>query len=78
MKLKARLPRYAIKELEPTAATELFCHYAMPPKDASSSLREGIQKIVQACAGLPLALRVMGAALQGNQDNRTWEVRVVD
>lgn len=40
------------------------------------ALQQYIDLIVNACAGLPLALKVMGATLRGVNDRAKWQVRV--
>jgi hypothetical protein len=78
MQLEEQFSRYAIKELAPGDAEKMLCHYAKVPAEvAKGSLSKTLQEMVQACAGLPLALRVMGAALRGIRNQRSWEVRLV-
>jgi hypothetical protein len=70
---------YEIKGLDPAAAKKLLCHYAMPEEysnNITGSLGKAVEDMVEVCKGMPLALRVMGAALQGNRDAKRWQVRL--
>src|SRR6202022_144400 len=63
-----------VRELDGNAAKELFNSYASSHEGQLSpqffDLRD---KIVEACKGLPLSLKVMGAFLQGKERIRSWE-----
>lgn len=68
-----------MKVLAPAAAKVLFCRsVASDPfrwAEANPDLQKVTVSVVDACAGLPLALIIMGAALQDEVDLEEWEVR---
>jgi hypothetical protein len=66
--------RIDVEELDGNAATQLFNSYASSNEGQLSPQFLDIRdKIVKACNGLPLSLKVMGAFLQGKERIRSWE-----
>ena len=66
--------RIDVDELDGNAATQLFNSYASSDEGQLSPQFFDIRdKIVKACNGLPLSLKVMGAFLQGKERIRSWE-----
>jgi hypothetical protein len=73
---------HEVELLSPPADEELFCRQADPwytdPKywaDTYPKLQQYTKSIVEACAGLPLALEIMGAALKDKRAPKEWQVR---
>jgi hypothetical protein len=60
--------------LQPEDAKRVFQHYAQSQGLEDPVLVELQGKIVRRCAGLPLALRLIGAALAGTRKHQRWDV----
>ena len=66
--------RIDVRELDGNASVQLFNSYASSDEGQLSPQFFDIRdKIVEACKGLPLSLKVMGAFLQGKERIRSWE-----
>nr|PNR34768.1 hypothetical protein PHYPA_022666 [Physcomitrium patens] len=66
--------RVDIAELEEGASLELFISYSHGKQvELPRELDDVGKKIVKACNGLPLSLKVMGAFLRGQKRVRCWE-----
>ena len=66
--------RIDVRELDGNASIQLFNSYASSDEGQLSPQFFDIRdKIVEACKGLPLSLKVMGAFLQGKERIRSWE-----
>ncbi|KAL3685674.1 hypothetical protein R1sor_003696 [Riccia sorocarpa] len=75
---------HEMKELDEASANELFCRYAFSSrKNVSDELKarhgawKDVRKVLSACSRLPLALKVVGAALaseEGTAPSSRWNV----
>ena len=65
--------RIDVGELDGNAAKGLFNSYASDEGHLSPQFFDIRDKIVEACKGLPLSLKVMGAFLHGKERIRSWE-----
>ncbi|KAL9260663.1 putative disease resistance protein RGA1 [Drosera capensis] len=63
-----------LERLAPEDSRALFEQTVFANEDkCPSSLEVGVVKIVDKCAGIPLAIRTLGAALGSNKNPRHWE-----
>nr|XP_024393635.1 TMV resistance protein N-like [Physcomitrium patens] len=62
-----------VEELDEGASMKLFITYSCGQENLPNELNEIAKKIVRACNGLPLSLKVMGAFLKENKRLRCWE-----
>uniref|UniRef100_A0A7I4F4R3 Protein kinase domain-containing protein n=1 Tax=Physcomitrium patens TaxID=3218 RepID=A0A7I4F4R3_PHYPA len=62
-----------IEELDEGASMKLFITYSCGHENFSNELNEIAIKIVRACNGLPLSLKVIGAFLRENKRLRCWK-----
>jgi hypothetical protein len=56
---------YNLEILDPHSAWELFCWHAFGGKEPQEELAEEVTEAVNRCAGLPLAIKLLGAQLAG-------------
>ncbi|XP_017224931.2 disease resistance protein RPV1-like [Daucus carota subsp. sativus] len=59
--------RYAVKKLNFSDSLELFSWHAFRESHPPEHYKEQSERIVKQCQGLPLALEVLGASLQGKK-----------
>ncbi|XP_024391955.1 disease resistance protein Roq1 [Physcomitrium patens] len=62
-----------IEELDEETSMKLFITHSYGQENLPNELIEVGKKIVRACNGLPLSLKVMGAFLRKNKRLRCWE-----
>ncbi|XP_073396597.1 uncharacterized protein [Physcomitrium patens] len=62
-----------IEELDEETSMKLFITHSCGQENLPNELVEVGEKIVRACHGLPLSLKVMGAFLRENKRLRCWE-----
>ena len=68
-----KLLRQPVNLLCGDAAHELFCWHAFLQREAVAAYRGLAAEAVRACAGLPLALTVIGAYLRSRKHKQDWE-----
>eukprot|EP00253_Pinus_taeda_P024809 PITA_24809 len=63
---------YKLNGLNKEHSLELFCQHAFGRPDPLSNFENLAEEFVNACHGLPLSLKVVGALLHGNNDTFYW------
>jgi hypothetical protein len=74
LQLACRLYEHKLDMLGHGDAKLVFQHYAGAQRQMDRQLVNLQDNIVQQCGGLPLALKLIGAALAGNRSPRDWQV----
>jgi hypothetical protein len=74
LQLIERFFQHPLDTLKSEDAKRMFQHYADTQGQQNHELAELQSKIVERCAGLPLALRLIGAALADTRRRKDWEV----
>eukprot|EP00253_Pinus_taeda_P012245 PITA_12245 len=63
---------YKLGGLSTESSLKLFCQHAFGQPDPLPGFENLAQKLVNACEGLPLSLKVFGGLLRGNNDLSYW------
>ncbi|WOH05423.1 hypothetical protein DCAR_0624839 [Daucus carota subsp. sativus] len=61
-------PVYNLKILNDQDAMTLFCQYALPDDGSSTIPYDLVEKTVRSCKGFPIALKVVGRSLYGQEE----------
>ncbi|XP_057836203.2 disease resistance protein TAO1 isoform X2 [Cryptomeria japonica] len=64
---------YKMKALDPYYAKQLFCWHAFIQASPQEGFKELVEIFSEACHGLPLSLKVIGAQLYGKSDKEDWK-----
>lgn len=67
---------YKLKGLNRQQSQELFCSHAFGQPQPIIEFEQVIAKFLDACDGLPLSLRVIGAHLRGKHDLNHWKAQL--
>jgi len=67
---------YTMKVLNSEHSRELFCLHAFGQSHPVVEFEAAVKKFLDACIGLPLSLRVLGALLHGNDDLVYWNAQL--
>jgi hypothetical protein len=71
---QVRLLQHQVLLLQRDSALQLFRQAAGLSGPPGAALEEVEAAILEACGGLPLALKLMGGLLRGSQDRVEWQV----
>ncbi|GLJ05933.1 hypothetical protein SUGI_0028520 [Cryptomeria japonica] len=69
--------RYKMKQMNAAHSRQLFCWHAFHRPSCDSGFENLVDGFVEACGGLPLALRVLAAHVSGN-DKGFWKLQLDD
>lgn len=67
---------YALGSLDTNPLRELFCFHAFHQPYPVAGFEEVVDEFLAACRGLPLALKVIGALLRGQNDLVYWKEKL--
>jgi hypothetical protein len=65
-----------LKGLNRQHSQELFCSHAFGQPHPVVGFEEVVEKFLDACDGLPLSLKVLGALLRGKDDLKYWNAQL--
>ncbi|XP_057852039.2 disease resistance protein RPV1 [Cryptomeria japonica] len=68
---------YKMKTLDPRHAEQLFCWHAFLQTSPLRGFEFLVKDFINACGGLPLSLKVVGAQLYGNSSKDYWKQQLI-